>query len=243
MFITRIFINVVKAWNAENCYFVQNGVFCIQSITIFSETQTSEYCKQSILKRKAHNNTIMKTAVSNNILMSALCFFGTAWCLSSVLTTLGIRRIRDGLSYLSHTWNHSSMLRLLLRKQCDLFLQKENIFLTASLYPSSCSKQSWLISIRCSFALLASIPSHLWSWSNAIPVSALQSAAMHYIKMQKENIILTASLCPSSCSKQSWLISIRCSFALLASIRSYLWSWSNAIPVSALHAIHQNVLH
>ena len=99
-------INVVLAWNAENCYFVQNWVFCIQSITIFSETQTSKCCKQSILKRKAHNNTSMKTTFSNNILMSALCCFSTAWWLSSGLMTLGIQRITDGLSYLSHTWYH-----------------------------------------------------------------------------------------------------------------------------------------
>ena len=105
--------------------------------------------------------------------MSALCCFSTAWWLSSGLMTLGIQWITDGLSYLSHTWYHRCHDGF-LKNNVILFLQKENIFLSAFFWPSSCSKQSWMISIRCSFALLPSIPSYLWSWSNAILVSALQ---------------------------------------------------------------------
>ena len=136
-------INVVLAWNAENCYFVQNWVFCIQSITIFSETQTSKCCKQSILKRKPHNNTSMKTTFSNNILMSALCCFSTAWWLSSGLMTLGIQWITDGLSYLSHTWYHRCHDGFLMA-QCDIIFAKR-IYLTVSFFLAKLLFQTVLI--------------------------------------------------------------------------------------------------
>ena len=85
-----------------------------QKIVILFKMECFAYNpSQYFLKHKLQNivnkvfsrekRTIMKTTVSNNIVMSALCCFSTAWCLSSVLMTLGIQRIRDGLSYLSHT--------------------------------------------------------------------------------------------------------------------------------------------
>ena len=61
------------SWNSENCYFVQNWVFCITiHQNIFWNTNFKIH-KQGILKREAKDYTIMKTTCLKPHYIVALC--------------------------------------------------------------------------------------------------------------------------------------------------------------------------